>query len=144
MKQSRTFDQLFLEPDIRAKIFSYVSENDLHHVELVCKEWRKIVIENRLWGRKLELKYNSDPVWKTLLIQNNWSPNVKLKHDQYKSLFKEMKILSGPEELTESFLSSITNNFDLIKSIPVGGFPLLLDFSKKAEKGFHLVKIALY
>ena len=118
MKQSRTFDQLFLEPDIPAKIFSYVSEKDLQHVELVCKEWRKIVIENRLWGRKLELKYNSDPVWKTLLIQNNWSPNIKLKHDQYKSLFKEMKILSGPEELTESFLSSITNNFDLIKSIP--------------------------
>ena len=112
------FDHLFLEPDIPAKIFALVSEKDLHNVELVCRDWRRLVSERRLWGRKLQTYYNSYPEWRSLLQQNDWNPNVKLKHEDYKLLFKKIKILLGPEELTEDFLSTITYNFDLMNVIP--------------------------
>ena len=50
---NRSFNQLFLEPDIPSKIFTYLSDKDLDNIELVCKEWRRIVIETRIWGRRL-------------------------------------------------------------------------------------------
>ena len=115
---NRSFNQLFLEPDIPAKIFTYLSDKDLYNIELVCKEWRRIVIETRIWGRKLLLNYNLNPEWRSLLIQNSWCPNTILNNEEHKVLYKKIKILLGPEDLTENFLSSITNNFDLMKVVP--------------------------
>lgn len=48
-------DQITLGPEILEGIFSYLSPGDLANAELVCKAWRKAVVNSSLWQSHLRV-----------------------------------------------------------------------------------------
>ena len=104
------FDALYGEPDITANVFSHLPPYDLCQVELVCKDWKNIVEERLIWKKNLEQYFRSKHEWKTLLLQHNWNPEVKLAHEKHKYLFMKISSVLGPDEMTIGRQRDITND----------------------------------
>ena len=130
------FEDLYGEPDIPANIFSNLSEKDLCQVELVCQQWKYIVKDRLLWKKKLEKRYHTDPVWKTMLLQHDWYPNVILEPQIaqiHKSIFMQIRSLLGPDEMTDGILKCITNDIDLTKEATIHQTPVTSIFSFRSN-----------
>ena len=110
---STTFSQLYGELDLPSKIFFVLSIQDLLQIELVCKQWRNVVIERGIWKRKLEQKFIHIDIWKIFLTQHGWSSGEIMSHKNSKNLFLKISGFLGPEELTKSLLECIVNDTPL-------------------------------
>ena len=110
-----SFDSLYGEPDIPAGIFSLLPERDLCQAELVCTQWRSLIIEQRVWRMKLEKYFRNEAVWNIILRQHQWQPGTILEHEEHKTLIFNLKSIIGPSQITDKTLTYITNDVDLNK-----------------------------
>jgi len=123
-----TFERLYGEPDIPAKIFAELNPKDVCQVELVCKDWRNIVSGCSVWKKILQKKFDNDQEWKLLLTHHGWTPNERVSHSESKSLLMKIQGILGPDEMTVGMLRYITNNtlvkpndFDLMSHNQITG-----------------------
>ena len=108
-----SFETLFREPDIPASIFFLLSEKDLCQAESVCTQWRRIIIDERVWRKKLEKYFDNNTEWNIVLKQNDWLPGVVLGHEEHKSLLFKIQSFIGPSQMTNNILRYITDDLNL-------------------------------
>ena len=110
---SSTFGKICGEPDLPAKFFLFLSIQDMLQTELVCKQWRNVVIECGIWKRKLQHKFIFSDIWRIFLTQHEWSSGELTSHINNKRLFMKISVILGPEELTDPLLQCIKQDTSL-------------------------------
>ena len=110
---SISFHHLYKEPDIPANIFIHLSIQDLLQAELVCKRWRNLIIEQRIWKKKLEKNFKTLDVWKIQLTHHEWHPRLFLSHEENKKIVMKISSILGPTKITYDILDCISMDTSL-------------------------------
>ena len=94
-------DSLLREPELLARVFLFLDQNDLRAVEQVCHAWRELVEQQSIWRRKLLQATNTRTGWTRAVTQIGLAV-PSMDHDEAKSTFHLLCRRLLPLSMTET------------------------------------------
>ena len=94
-------DTLLREPELLARVFLFLDQNDLRAVEQVCHAWRELVEQQSIWRRKLSQATNTRTGWMRTVTEIGLSV-PSMDHDEAKSTFLQLCRRLLPLGMTEA------------------------------------------